>query len=83
MLKFLICYHLSAPVIVIIDVTLLYCRPAPVKVGCCRALSELFPRVDTAVLRPHLGTVFSALGKLVQEVRYIGSNSMEVHLTRN
>lgn len=44
------------------------CRPAPIKVGACRALAQLFEQVDVPSLRPHLGSVFAALAKLLQEV---------------
>jgi hypothetical protein len=44
------------------------CRPAPIKVGACRALAQLFEQVDVSILRPHLGSVFAALAKLLQEV---------------
>ncbi|KAG0591650.1 hypothetical protein M758_1G229200 [Ceratodon purpureus] len=41
--------------------------PAPIKVGACRALAQLFEQVDVPSLRPHLGSVFAALAKLLQE----------------
>ncbi|KAL3699542.1 hypothetical protein R1sor_017564 [Riccia sorocarpa] len=41
--------------------------PAPIKIGACRALAELFPSVDSSVLQPHLGIVFASLGGLLQE----------------
>lgn len=45
-----------------------FCRPAPIKVGACRALAQLFPQVEKSLLRPHLGPVYVALGALLQEV---------------
>lgn len=44
------------------------CRPPPIKVGACRALAQLFEQVDVSSLRPHLGSVYAALAKLLQEV---------------
>ncbi|KAJ7556791.1 hypothetical protein O6H91_05G098700 [Diphasiastrum complanatum] len=41
--------------------------PSPIKVGACRALTQLFPRVNSAILRPHLGQIYGALGMLLHE----------------
>uniref|UniRef100_A0A0D6QYM5 Importin N-terminal domain-containing protein n=1 Tax=Araucaria cunninghamii TaxID=56994 RepID=A0A0D6QYM5_ARACU len=41
--------------------------PPPVKVGACRALSQLLPRSNTEFVRPHMGNVFSALASLLKE----------------
>lgn len=41
--------------------------PPPVKVGACRALSQLFPRSNTEILRPHIGNLFSAIAALLKE----------------
>ena len=46
-------------------------RPAPIKVGACRALAQLFEQVDVPSLRPHLASVFAALAKLLEEVSLI------------
>uniref|UniRef100_A0A7I4DD79 Importin N-terminal domain-containing protein n=1 Tax=Physcomitrium patens TaxID=3218 RepID=A0A7I4DD79_PHYPA len=41
--------------------------PAPIKVGACRALAQLFEHVNVSSLRTHLGPVYAALAKLLQE----------------
>lgn len=46
------------------------CRPAPIKVGACRALAQLFEHVNVSSLRTHLGPVYAALAKLLQEVGF-------------
>lgn len=52
------------------------CRPAPIKVGACRALAQLFEQIEVSSLRPHLGPVFAALAKLLQEVGLISQTVM-------
>lgn len=39
----------------------------PIKVGACRALSELFPRCNVEVLQAQMGKVLTALGNFLQE----------------
>lgn len=41
--------------------------PPAVKVGACRALSQLLPRSNTEILRPHMVAVFSAIASLLKE----------------
>eukprot|EP01018_Ginkgo_biloba_P014674 Gb_41282 [translate_table: standard] len=41
--------------------------PPPVKVGACRALSQLLPRSNAEILRPHMRNVFSAIADLLKE----------------
>lgn len=57
--------------IIILGIHFCGCRPAPIKVGACRALAQLFEQIDVSSLRPHLGPVFTALAKLLQEVGLI------------
>jgi hypothetical protein len=52
------------------------CRPAPIKVGACRALAQLFEQIDVSSLRPHLGPVYAALAKLLQEVGFFSQTLM-------
>lgn len=45
-----------------------YYRPPPVKVGACRALSQLLPDTNKEILRPHFLDIFSSLTDLLKHV---------------
>lgn len=40
--------------------------PAPVKVGACRALSQLLPEADTGIMKQHIKDLFSSLMDLLK-----------------
>lgn len=50
-----------------------YNRPPPVKVGACRALSQLLPDTNKEILRPHFLDIFSSLTDLLKHVSNCGS----------
>ncbi|TQD87913.1 hypothetical protein C1H46_026550 [Malus baccata] len=41
--------------------------PPPVKVGACRALSELLPEMNKGIIQPHLMSLFSSLSELLSQ----------------
>uniref|UniRef100_A0A7N0ULB8 Importin N-terminal domain-containing protein n=1 Tax=Kalanchoe fedtschenkoi TaxID=63787 RepID=A0A7N0ULB8_KALFE len=41
--------------------------PPPVKVGACRAISQILPESDRAVIQPHLMSIFSSLVDLLNQ----------------
>ncbi|KAM2330241.1 hypothetical protein ACFX1X_021099 [Malus domestica] len=41
--------------------------PPPVKVGACRALSELLPEMNKGIIQPHLMSLFSSLSELLTQ----------------
>jgi len=45
-------------------------RPPPVKVGACRALSQLLPEANNEIIPPQLMDLFSSLTGLLNHVMY-------------
>lgn len=43
-------------------------RPPPVKVGACRALSQLLPEVNKEIIQPQLLSLLSSLTSLLNQV---------------
>lgn len=46
-----------------------YHRPPPVKVGACRALSQLLPGATRGIIQHHALDLFSSLVDLLKNVR--------------